>query len=160
MDLNRIKAISAQEVINFDLFAKMVKSHISCLEVHHRELKGTKKVKYIFALKENKLKIHILEFYLSDQEVTAIRLVTSRPTINSTFYKNLLKIKGSKGSYGGIVVHIPTQNPLDLLDKINKTIVKSEETILLDPERTYSDPPQGWIEGVNGKPKKAQKITK
>ena len=148
--MNRYAKANTAEKANFTKFNKL----ISGFSVDHRELKGEKtNVKYIFVLKKNNAHIHSIEFGTKKGEVANIRLVVSRPTLKSDFYKALFKGKSeAKASYGGIVVTYPAtienaQSTLELVSKLNE----ASEQIELDPKRTYCDPPAGWVEGNDGK---------
>ncbi len=151
--INRINTASDSELLTLETLTGIIKSHLKSQKVTAIDLKGTgRAAKFQFVFGDNSKKVWAIEFLMSDQEVRAIRLVTSRDTTNSKFYKNLLKIEGSKSSYGGVVVHIPANNmALDILSKIEDGL-KSPEMVELSETRTYYDPPKDWITGREGTP--------
>ena len=151
--MNRYAKATAAEKKIFTAMNAILTSHTQ-FGVAKRELKGEKtKVKYIFDLKANNPLIHSLEFGTKNGEIVNIRLVVSRPTIKSDFYKALFKGKSeAKASYGGIVVHFDAtpesaQGTLELIAKL----AEASEEISLDPKRTYCDPPANWVDGNDGK---------
>jgi len=161
MDKNRYADANSTEKATFTKVAKILKENFTHTSEKFRMLKGKSKVKYIFALKENNPLIHTIEFGVKDKEIVNLRLVVSRPTLKSDFYKGIMKISEAKNSYGGIVIHFNgnEKEVSNILKAINTLSEKSEE-IELNPKRTYSDPPQGWVDGVDGKPAKIEEPTK
>jgi len=162
METNRIKSMTTEEATMFTQLEKMVKENMKSLKVTDKVISGGKKAKFKFILAKNAPYIHLIEFLVKNAtEVVALRLVTARTTMETDFYRNLTKLPEAKESYGGIVIHIPInlEKTPEILKQINTLVGKSEE-VELDPKRTYSDPPQGWIEGVDGRPSKKDKATK
>ena len=151
--MNRYATATAAEKKVFTTLQKVLLAHTP-FAVAQRELKGEKsKVKYIFDLKANNPHIHQLEFGTKNGEVVNIRMVVSRPTIKTDFYKALFKGKSeAKASYGGVVVHFDatTDSAPDTLKLIAKLAEASDE-VALDPKRTYCDPPCNWVDGNDGK---------
>ncbi len=139
------KATSKEKAV-FTNFSKLLKENSPTLQVEHRELKGAGRKKYIYVLAKNLPLIHTLEFQVSKEETKRITLVVSRASIDSEFYKKFLKMDDSKSSYGGIVLSLEVSKEEDvptLLKKID-TLSQIDEDLVMDPKRTYSDPPQGW----------------
>ena len=161
MDKNRYANATAAEKATFTKVAKILKENLTHTAEKSRELKGKAKVKYIFVLKGNNPLIHTLEFGVKDKEIVNIRLVVSRTTLKTDFYKGIMKSKSDpKSSYGGIVIHFNTdeKGASKILMEIN-TLCEDSEEVELDPKRTYSDPPQGWSGCIgNGKPVKEEEV--
>ena len=156
--MNRYSKANTKEKANFTKVAKILKENLTHTAEKSRELKGEKsKVKYIFVLKKNNPLIHVIEFGMKGEEVVNIRLVVSRPTLKTDFYKAVLKSKSEcKASYGGIVLHFNTdaEGANGIIKEIN-TLCEASEEVVLDPKRTYADPPFGWSGCIGtGKPEK------
>jgi hypothetical protein len=166
MASNRYDSANAEEKKNFTNFAKLIVLFLTMVgtKVTHRELKGEKsRKKYGFALKANSTLIHMVEFRAIGDQIKQIVLVISKVTSKSKFGNALLKLHpDAKFSYGGFCFTIPVDNQEDvptLLEQIGKLAEASEE-LELDPKRTYSDPPQGWVDGLENPPVKKEKPVK
>ena len=149
--MERYANATAAEKANFTRLGKLI-AILTHIVVSARELRGDKSwVKYLFDLKTNNPHIHVLEIGLKKNVVANLRLVVSKPTLKSAFYRAMEKL-GGKGIYGGIVLHFEiTEAELPtLLAKIDKA-AEASEVIDLDPKRTYCDPPAGWVKGLTGK---------
>jgi len=164
MDLNRNSTATAAEKKTFTIFAQLIAIVLTLIgcKVDHRELKGKSRPKFVFALKPNNVLIHTLEFQMAGDIVKRIILVVSRVTLDSPFYKGLMKLPEVKNGYGGVSVFIPIEAQSEeanrkeveaLLLKIGK-LAENHEELELDPKRTYHDPPQGWVEGAITRPVK------
>jgi len=150
--MNRYKNAVTTEKATFTHLSKMLDDSFTHIKTRGRELKGERSwIKFIFNLKSNNPHIHAMEFGYKKGEMANIRLVVSRPTLGTDFYKAMAKL-GAKFSYGGIVVHfdIEEANAITLLKAIDKEAELSE-VIALNPKRTYCDPPQGWVNDLTGK---------
>jgi len=163
MSANRYGAATAAEKSTFTKLAALLVSFlaIASVKITHRELREEKNPKYIFALSKNNALVYTLEFRLKKGIIQSLSMVVSRVTLKSDFGKALGKtFKEAKIIYGGVVVRIPIEDPDNLpeiLDNLAKLIAASDE-LELDPKRTYYDPPQGWVDGVENPPvKKAEK---
>jgi len=155
--MERYANATAAEKTLFTKFSKIVKTSCTHIVEKARELTGDKGwVKFKFDPKPNNPHIHQMEFGVKKGEVANFRLVVSRPTLKSSFYKAMEKL-GAKASYGGIVLHfdITEAEAPTLLAQIDKAAEECE-IVELNPKRTYSDPPQGWVRGVDGKPAKIE----
>jgi len=131
--------------------------------VHHRELREEKNPKYIFALSKNNALVYTLEFRLAEDIIKSISMVVSRVTLKSEFGKALMKtFKTAKDAYGGVVIRIPIENQDEVATTLEKigTLIAASEELELDPKRTYYDPPQGWVDGVENPPVKKEKKEK
>ena len=148
--MNRYKKATTAEKKNFTIFATLMV--FLGIAIANRELKGDKsRVKYIFNLKKNNPHIHQAEFGTKGGVIDNLRLVVSRPTLKSDFYKALDKL-GAKFSYGGVVVHFETtQEDAEALLKKIATLAEASEVIELNAQRTYCDPPAEWVEGNDGR---------
>ena len=163
---NRYASATAEEKKNFTAFNKLIAILVTLLasKVTHRELKGEKaRKKYGFGLKPNNVLIHMIEFRAVADEIRQIVLVVSKVVQNSDFGNALLKLHpDAKFSYGGFVYTLPIEEQDEVptyLEQIGKLAEASEE-LELDPKRTYYDPPQGWVEGIENPPVKKEKKAK
>ena len=167
MSANRYGTANADEKKTFKTLASFLVMFLSLLGVGvlHRELRGNKKAKFIFALKKNNPLIHAVEFLMdAGENVKMVSLLVSKVTKDSKFGRGVLKLHiDARLAYGGVVVRIPIENQEELptlLENIGKLAAASEE-LELDPKRTYFDPPQGWLDVKdNAPPKKAEKAKK
>ena len=154
MAKNRYSTATAAEKQNFtDLVKTMAPLLATGLTVKHRELREEKNPKYILVLNKNKALVYTVEFRLGDKNsIKSISLLVSRVTLKSNFGKALTKaFKEAKECYHGIVIRIPIEKQESVpatLETIGKLIMASDE-LELDPKRTYQDPPQDWVDGMN-----------
>jgi len=149
--MERYAIATAAEKAMFTTLANVLKS-LTHIVARGRELTGDKSwVKFKFNLKKNNPHIHAMEFGVKKGEVANIRLVVSRPTLTTAFYKAMEKL-GAKASYGGIVLHFDCTlaEAAGLMEKIDSHAAKSE-VVELDSKRTYCDPPAGWVKDLTGK---------
>jgi cell division septation protein DedD len=149
MSANRYSAATAEEKANFSKFAKLLKENAPNLKEESRVLLGEKKAKYIFVIGKNAPYIHSLEVGVTGTEIKNVRLVVSKDTKKSDFYKAIAKI-ADEVNYGGVVIHFEaTEETLaKIFGQVGKLADASEE-VVLNPKRTYSDPPTGWPRSKN-----------